>query len=150
MVGKKPKPSPSATLDSALKAIREMPAPEQVKNPCPESLLVVYEMLPEETHLYFIPQPELLHKNLLGALRMLENITINCCELTEKQDKAFQYVNAAMCKTPDHLDDSNPHNCNRFAHALVPFQVERSQTSQPCFPILNGRALRIIRSGFAM
>lgn len=142
-------------LADALNGIKNIPAPK-TRLPAPvkfegaESILIVYEMMPEEVHLYFIPCPEQLPKNLLGAIKAMENVTVNCTTLTDKQNKAFQYINAAMCVEPRNLDESNPNNCNRFAHMLVPFLVENTQKSAPCFPIMGGRALRIIRSGFAM
>lgn len=155
-VGKK---NDGSALADALNGIANIPAPPKprkakqaklVESPDQQSLLVVYEMMPEEVFLYFIPKPETLAKNLYGALRAMENVTVNCTELTPLQDKAFQYLNAAMCKTPENLDDQNPFDCNRFAHMLVPYLVEAGKESQPLFQIEQGRALRIIRSGFAM
>lgn len=142
-------------LADALNGIAKMPAPktrlpDPVKFEGAESILFVWEMLPEEVHLYFIPCPEQLPKNLLGAMKVMENLVVNCSPMTDKQDKAFHYINAALCSKPENLDNDNTNNCNRFAHLLVPFLVENKPKSAPCFPIMGGRALRIIRSGFAM
>lgn len=142
-------------LADALNGIARIPAPKKpakkfVEDPAQQCLLVIYEMMPEEVHLYFIPQPELLPKNLYGALRTMANITVNCVELTAQQDKAFQYINAAMCSKTENLDERNPFDCNRFAKMLVPFLIERSSKSHPLINLPEGRSLRIIRSGFAM
>lgn len=139
-------------LADALNGIANIPSPKKkiVEDAAQQCLLVVYEMMPEEVFLYFIPQPELLAKNLYGALRAMENVTVNCVELTPLQDKAFQYLNAAMCSKPESLDDQNPFDCNRFAHQLVPFLLKSSKHSHPLLNIPEGRSLRIIRSGFAM
>jgi hypothetical protein len=143
-------------LADALNGIANIPAPKKktpkkfVEDPAQQVLLVIYEMMPEEVFLYFIPQPELLAKNLYGALRAMENITVNCVEMTPTQDKAFQYLNAAMCNKKENLDEQNPFDCNRFAHQLVPFLIDRSETAKPLLNIPEGRSLRIIRSGFAM
>lgn len=151
---KKPKDDAQEVLtksvDKALKKSSKAKPAKLVESPDQQSLLIVYEMMPEEVFLYFIPKPEMLAKNLYGALRAMENITVNCTELTPLQDKAFQYLNAAMCKKPENLDDQNPFDCNRFAHMLVPYLVAAGKESQPLFNLEQGRALRIIRSGFAM
>lgn len=152
---KKTKEEKGNALADALNGIASMPAPksrlpEPVKFEGPQSILFVYEMMPEEVDLYFFSTPETLPKTLMGALVVMENITVGCSDLSNRQSKAFDYINAAMCAKADHLDDANPNDCNRFAHLFVPYKIERSATAAPCFPILGGRALRIIRSGHVM
>lgn len=126
---------------------REKRQAKLLEDPAQQSLLFIYEMFPEEVVLYFVPQPELLPKNLYGALRVMENVYVNGTEMSAKQNKAFNYLNAALCERADSLDDQNPDDCNRFAHKMVPFKLERGQL---LFNLPEGRALRVIRSGFLM
>lgn len=129
------------------KAKPAKPDSKLLEDPAQQSLLFIYEMFPEEVVLYFVPQPELLPKNLYGAMRVMENVYVNGTEMTAKQNKAFNYLNAALCERADSLDDQNPDDCNRFAHKMVPFKLERGQL---LFNLPEGRALRVIRSGFLM
>jgi hypothetical protein len=123
------------------------PEGKLIEDPSQQSLLMLYEMFPEEVVLYFVPQPELLPKNLLGAIRVMENVYVNGTDMSPKQYMAFNYLNASLCEEARNLDEQNPNDCNRFAHKMVPFKLERGQL---LFNLPEGRALRVIRTGFLM
>lgn len=118
----------------------------------PEALLLIYSMIPEETNFFYVKDVEALPKNLFSAIKKLSGKMINGDELTETEDKAWAYVNAAMTEKENASwyegPNSNTFNEIRFLAKLVPFK--QSHLNMHKFVHEMGSRLRVVHIGFYM
>ncbi len=114
--------------------------------PDKESILLCYEMIPEEVSFYYIPAESNLPLPLLHALIRLEGVYVNHVEKSPdsvRAEKDAAYLQAALCTNREYLDEKNSYQENRFFGLLVPFKV-----TQPAFSCQPLGPLHLIRTGF--
>lgn len=116
-----------------------------------DSILLCYELIPEEVSFYYIPAESTVPLPLLHALARLEGVYVNHTTKSpdsERAEKDAAYLQAALCTDRQYLDDKNEYQQNRFFGLLVPFKV-----TDPSFSFSapgEGGSVHLIRTGFLM
>jgi hypothetical protein len=113
-----------------------------------DSILLCYEMIPEEVAFYYVPSTSDVPLPLLHALIRLEGVYVNHATKSpdsERADKDAAYLQAALCTDRQYLDDNDQYQQNRFFAMLVKYKVE-----QASFSFDPGGFVHLIRTGFLM
>lgn len=116
------------------------------------ALLLSVDFVEDVRHLYFVPDESVIPPNLMRALEKMHGVYCNSEEFETSFWKAWDYVNAAICADPKHLDQKNEHNQNRFAHILVQYRIDLPYVQDPDFGAamnfeVKGEQLIIIQTG---
>jgi len=56
------------------------------------SALIVFEEIPDDCRLFFVPDASVLPSNLMAALREADGITFNCDDATDAQWEAYNLI----------------------------------------------------------
>ena len=106
------------------------------------SILFIHEMIGDSTDLFFIPDGLQIPKEVRQALIAARNILVNSDELTDKQEAAYNILNAAMAteQGAEYLDDA----VRQFQGVLLPFKLTDEKSLQ------TSSKLNIVRCGFVM
>ena len=93
------------------------------------NILFAYESNPEYTNYYLIPHDAEMSVNLRKAIIGINGFMVNGTDAPAdaKVWKHWAYVNAAITKEREHLDNNNVHNENRFFGMLNGFQLEEAK-----------------------